>query len=78
MMRKSISTQSDHAHMGIETLNKERPKKERGIPWCQTINALSRKRVSTQLKNNLKHVIEQNESIVCDNQINQSIIKSLM
>ena len=26
--------------------------------------------VSAQLKNNLKHVIEQNESIMCDNQIN--------
>ena len=59
MMRKSMNTQGNCAHGGIKTLNKERPKWERGIPWHQTINALSRERVSAQLRNNLIHVREQ-------------------
>ena len=52
-------TQIDHAHMRIKTLGKERSKWERGIPWHQTIKALSRERVSAQLRNNLMHVREQ-------------------
>ena len=64
-----MDTQIDHAHMRIKTLNKEQSKGERGIPWHRTINALSRERV----RNNLMHVIEQNESIMCDNQINHEI-----
>ena len=66
-----MDTQIDYAHMRIKTLNKERSKWKRDIPWHQTIYELSRKRVSIQLKNDLKHVIEQNESIVYDNQTNQ-------
>ena len=51
-----MDTQIDHAHMRIKTLGKERSKWERGIPWHQTIKALSRERVSAQLRNNLMHV----------------------
>ena len=54
-----MDTQIDHARMRIKTLNKARLKWERGIPWHQTINALSRERVSAQLRNNLIHVREQ-------------------
>ena len=39
-----------------------------GEPICAI-----KKRVSAQLRNNFKHVIEQNKSIKCDNQVNQSI-----
>ena len=63
---KSMDTQIDHAYIRIKTLNKERPKWERGMPWHQTINALSRKRVSAQLRNNLIYVIEHNKSIMYD------------
>ena len=72
-MRKTMNTRIDHARMRIKTLNKERSKWERGIPWHRTINALSRERVSTPLKNNLMYVIEQNKSIMYDNQIHQTI-----
>ena len=54
-----MDTQIDHANMRIKTLNKERSKWERDIPWHQTINVLSRERVSAQLRNNLTHVREQ-------------------
>ena len=54
-----MDIQIDHAHMRIKTLNKARSKWERGIPWHQTINALSKERVSAQLRNNLMHVREQ-------------------
>ena len=43
-MSKSMNTQNNHAHVRIKTLNKERSKWEQGIPWHQTINALSRKK----------------------------------
>ena len=39
-----MNTHNDHAHVRIKTLNKERSKWEQGIPWHQTINALSRKK----------------------------------
>ena len=67
-----MDTQIDHAHMRIKTLNKEQSKWERGIPWHQTINALSRERVSAQLRNNPMYVVEQNKSIMYDHRINQS------
>ena len=67
-----MDTQIYHAHMRIKTLNKARSKWERGIPWHQTINALSKERVSAQLRNNLMYVVEQNKSIIYDHRINQS------
>ena len=54
-----MDTQIDHAHMRIKTLNKEQSKGERGIPWHRTINALSRERVSAQLRNHLMYFKEQ-------------------
>ena len=59
-----MDTQIDHTHMRIKTLNKERSKWERGIPWHQTINVLSR--------NNPMYVVEQNKLIMYDHRINQS------
>ena len=72
-----MNTQNYHTHMRIKTLNKEWSKWEWGIPWHQTINALSREVVSAQLRNNFEHVIEQNQ-INHAWQLNQSINQSII
>ena len=45
--------------------------------WAAITNALSWNMVSAQLRNNFEHVIEQNQSIMYYNQINQSVNQSI-
>ena len=63
LVRKSMDTQNDHAHVRIKTLNKEWSEWEWVCTLATSYNALSRNGVSAQLMN-IKydsHVTKQNE-----------------
>ena len=54
-------------------MHKQRPERKWVRTWATSHHALSREKVSAQLRNNSIHVREQDKSIMYDNQINQSI-----
>ena len=66
-----MNTQIEHAHMNIKTCIERDQNKYECVPGQRVIMRYQERGVSAQLKNNLMHVIEQNKSIIYDNQVNQ-------